>query len=79
MKYHINVEKLNKNGVATRPFFWCMHEQPVFLKMGFFKNENYPVSEKLARNGFYIPSGLGLEPEEIEYVVASLKDINGKD
>jgi perosamine synthetase len=71
------IEKLNKKGVATRPFFWCMHEQPVFLKMGFFKDENYPVSEKLARNGFYIPSGLGLELNEIEYVVTTLKEING--
>ena len=58
--------------IGTRPFFWCMHEQPVFLKMGFFKNERYPHSEKIARNGFYIPSGLGLRDEEIEYVIREL-------
>lgn len=59
------VKKLTKEKIGTRPFFWCMHEQPVFKKMGLFENEIYPVAEKLARNGFYIPSGLGLSDEEI--------------
>lgn len=52
---------LTENKIGTRPFFWCMHEQPVFQKMGLFINEKYPVAEKLARNGFYLPSGLGLD------------------
>lgn len=59
------VKKLGDAKIGTRPFFWCMHEQPVFKKMGLFKNESYPVAERLARNGFYIPSGLGLSNEEI--------------
>lgn len=59
------VKKLNDAKIGTRPFFWCMHEQPVFQKMGLFKNESYPVAEKLARNGFYVPSGLGLSNDEI--------------
>ncbi len=54
--------------IGTRPFFWCMHEQPVFLKMGLFGNEPYPVAEKMARNGFYIPSGLGLTNDQIDEV-----------
>jgi perosamine synthetase len=62
------VKKLYDAGIGTRPFFWCMHEQPVFLKMGLLKNECYPVAEKLARNGFYLPSGLGLQNTEIDFV-----------
>lgn len=54
------VNYLTENKIGTRPFFWCIHEQPVFIKMGLFKNESYPIAEKLARNGFYLPSGLGL-------------------
>ncbi len=64
--------ELNKLGIGTRPFFWCMHEQPVFRNMGLFKKENYPVAEKLARNGFYIPSGLGLDSKEIKKVINTL-------
>ena len=66
------VKKLGDAKIGTRPFFWCMHEQPVFIKMGLFKNERYPVAEKLARNGFYIPSGLGLTNEEITEVISNL-------
>ena len=64
---------LEKNKIGTRPFFWCMHEQPVFNKMGLFIDESYPVSEKIARNGFYIPSGLGLTQEDQETVVGGLR------
>ncbi|MCB9032268.1 MAG: DegT/DnrJ/EryC1/StrS family aminotransferase [Chitinophagales bacterium] len=66
------IEKLAKQKIGTRPFFWCMHEQPVFLKMGLFKNEQYPIAEKIARNGFYIPSGLGITEKEINEVCNAL-------
>lgn len=66
------VKKLEENKIGTRPFFWCTHKQPVFIKMGLFKDESYPVAENLARNGFYIPSGLGLTNEEIEYVIEKI-------
>ncbi len=63
------VKKLNDAKIGTRPFFWCMHEQPIFRQMGLFENESYPIAEKLARNGFYIPSGLGLTDDEIQIVI----------
>jgi perosamine synthetase len=69
------VHKLGQMKIGTRPFFWCMHEQPVFRKMGLYKNEHYPVSEMLARNGFYIPSGLGLTESNQAEVVAAIKKI----
>lgn len=67
------VKKLADVKIGTRPFFWCMHQQPVFRNMGLFKNEHYPIAEKLARNGFYVPSGLGLSEEEVELVIEELK------
>ncbi|MBK8362121.1 MAG: DegT/DnrJ/EryC1/StrS family aminotransferase [Bacteroidetes bacterium] len=69
------VEKLSKEKIGTRPFFWCMHEQPVFQNMGLFKNEKYPVAERLARNGFYLPSGLGLSEEDVNTVISTMKKI----
>ena len=56
---------LAANGVGTRPFFWPMHEQPVFRRMGWFKDVRLPVAERLARRGFYLPSGLALRNEEL--------------
>lgn len=61
-------ETLNFHKIGTRPFFWCMHEQPIFNSNGLFVGESYPHAEKMARNGFYVPSGLGLTDIEIDQV-----------
>ena len=61
-------DDLKKEKIGTRPFFWCMHEQPLFIKRGLFKDERYPHAEKMARNGFYVPSGLGLTNDQIDEV-----------
>ncbi len=63
---------LNKN-IGTRHFFWPMHLQPVFQKMGLFKNEIYPVSEKISKFGFYIPCGLAITDDQIERVAKVIK------
>ena len=36
--------------------------------MGMFKNESYPVAENLSKNGFYLPSGIGLKNTQIRYI-----------
>jgi len=66
---------LKQQQVGTRPFFWCMHEQPVFQKMGLFQSESCPVAENLARRGFYIPSGMALTDEQINQAVNALKEV----
>ena len=69
------MKELNKRGIGTRPFFYPMHLQPVFKKMGLFIGEKYPNAEKLYKKGFYIPSGLSLTEEQIQYVSAALKEV----
>lgn len=69
------MKRLGKEKVGTRPFFWPMHEQPVFKKMGLFKNERHPVAEQIARRGFYIPSGMALDKAQIEKVAEAVKKI----
>jgi len=69
------MQRLSAVGIGSRPFFWPMHEQPVFKKMGLFRNEIYPVAERLARRGFYIPSGLALTDEQMERVAKELDKI----
>lgn len=67
--------RLAKLGIGTRPFFWPMHEQPVFKKMGLFAGESHPVAERIARYGFYIPSGMALSDEQIERSAVAAKEI----
>lgn len=69
------MRQLTKQGIGTRPFFWPMHEQPVFRKMGLFTGECYPVAERIARRGFYLPSGLALTDGQIERSAAALRDL----
>ena len=52
-----------------------MHEQPVLKKYGIKNNTSYPVAERIARRGFYIPSGLALEDSEIKYVSETIQSL----
>jgi perosamine synthetase len=67
--------RLGCEGIGTRPFFYPMHKQPVFTKMGLFEGERYPVAERLAERGFYVPSGLGLGDEDMARVADKVKDL----
>jgi perosamine synthetase len=67
------MDHLKKRQVGHRPFFWCMHEQPVFQRMGLFAQASFPVAERIARRGFYIPSGLALREEQMEQVAIALR------
>jgi perosamine synthetase len=67
------MRRLAARGVGCRPFFWPMHEQPVFRRMGLFHGEQLPVAERLGRRGFYIPSGLALTEAQIDTVSEAVR------
>ena len=69
------MRRLGQKGIGTRPFFWPMHEQPVFKKMGLFQDESYPVAERLARRGFYIPSGMALTDSQMDEVAGAIVNL----
>jgi perosamine synthetase len=69
------MRRLAARRIGTRPFFWPMHEQPVFRRMGLFAGETHQNAERLARRGFYLPSGLALTEAQIEQVVAAVQEI----
>ncbi len=69
--------RLRRRGVDTRPFFLGMHEQPALLERGLFAGERYPVAERIARQGLYLPSGLTLTDEQIETVARIVREEAG--
>lgn len=69
------MKRLAGEGIGTRPFFYPMHQQPVFLNKGWYANEPYPVAEEMAEMGFYVPSGLALTGPEMEEVSRALHKI----
>jgi perosamine synthetase len=66
------MQKLGAEQIGTRPFFWPMHEQPIFRRMGLFEGVSCPVAERIARRGFYVPSGLALTEAQMERVAEVL-------
>jgi perosamine synthetase len=69
------MHRLSEHQIGTRPFFWPMHEQPILRKMGLFNGATFPEAERLARRGFYIPSGLALTENQIERVAEAVRSI----
>jgi perosamine synthetase len=67
--------RLRELGIETRPFFLGMHAQPVFHKMGLYGEEEYPVADRIARQGLYLPSGLALSETQIMETCAAVKEI----
>ncbi len=72
---HEIMHELAGRGIGTRPFFYPIHKQPVFNKMGLFLRDRFPNSEKLYERGFYIPSGLALTDDEIYEVSKVLHEV----
>ena len=68
-------QRLKERGIETRPFFLGLHEQPAFHQEGLFLGERYPVAERLARQGLYLPSGLALTEEQIVTVCDAVCEV----
>ena len=69
------MKKLLKYRIDTRPFFLSMNKQKIFKKLGYFKNKSMKNSEYISKNGFYVPSGLGISKSDIKYVCSVLNKI----
>jgi perosamine synthetase len=68
------MSQLRSRGIETRPFFLGMHEQPVFHKMGLFCGERYPVAERLAHQGLYLPNGLAISSDQFAKVADAVRE-----
>tara|TARA_B100000787_G_C16197519_1_gene302014 strand:+ start:804 stop:2012 length:1209 start_codon:yes stop_codon:yes gene_type:complete len=62
---------LAKHGIETRSFFIPLHLQPIYFKKS-YKNQ-FPVSEKIFKKSFYLPSSSHLSKKDIIYIVEKIK------
>ena len=69
------IQLLAEEGIGCRPFFWPMHKQPIFTKMGLFKDEEYPVADYIGEYGFYVPSGLTVNADQRAYIAEAVKKV----
>ena len=62
-------------GIETRPFFTPLHQQPVLLERPHRLVGGYPVAERIADQGFYLPSGPGLTDVQRLYIIDTLTSL----
>jgi perosamine synthetase len=56
---------LKANNIETRLVFNGMHKQKALVQYGCDCDGNYPITDYLSENGFYLPSGSGLTEPDI--------------
>jgi perosamine synthetase len=59
---------LKEKGIGTRPFYPALHAEPVYARAG-----NYPIAERIAKQGSWLPSSSKLTDAQIEYVCAQIR------
>jgi perosamine synthetase len=62
-------------GIETRPFFFPLHRQPVLEKFGLSDQKSLNISEKIGKQGIYLPSYIGMDDSDINYVVDRLTSV----
>jgi perosamine synthetase len=67
------MQALKQQDIGTRPFFFPIHQQPVFNESDWCKGICLPNSEALAHQGFYLPSGLSLKQGQIDSISKALQ------
>jgi perosamine synthetase len=65
------MEKLTKQEIGTRPFFYPMHKQPIF-KNSTMNDKQFKNSQILSKKGFYLPSGIKLTHKQIIMVTEKI-------
>jgi len=66
------MEKLKEAKIDTRLFFNGMHKQLSLKRYGANYEGKYPISDWLASNGMYLPSGSGLREKDISYICGEI-------
>ena len=59
---------LGASKIGTRPFFWPIHLQPVFLADNLFTGMSLPVAEHIAKNGAYVPTSPSLTDDQVRSI-----------
>jgi perosamine synthetase len=66
--------RLKERGVDTRDMFYSPSDQPALVAR-YGTLGPFPNTDRLAQTGFYLPSGLALSDDEIDYVIAQVCEI----
>lgn len=79
MKIKYNLMKfLEKKGIMTKIFFYPVHLTKSFRKLGYSKQTNLQVTNKISNQIFSLPMYPGLKNEELKYICDSVEEFMEK-
>jgi perosamine synthetase len=67
-------KKLFERGIDTRDFFYSVSAQPIAAPFR-TPGRRFPVTERIAERGLYLPSGLALTQEQVDHVCSAIHAI----
>lgn len=68
------VQRLEKDGIETRPLLSFIPEQPPYQEYG-YNLKDYPVAQDAHQKGFYVSNSPLLSENELNYLAASLNNL----
>jgi perosamine synthetase len=66
---------LKEKGIETREAFVPLNRQKIFLEKGWVREDACPVANYIMDHGFYLPSGLNLTDDDIDYVSEMVRQL----
>jgi perosamine synthetase len=66
------IQALAAERIGSRTFFYGLHEQPALLERKLVDRVSLPTTERLSRQGLYLPGGLGLSDADQDRVVGAV-------
>lgn len=69
------IRALAERGIETRPFFLGMHAQPALATFTHNNARSYPVSDRLAERGLYLPTGARLSDQDIDHIAHTVMEV----
>ena len=68
------IEYLNQEGVQCKPYFTPIHLQSFYRKLFGYNERDFPITEDVSSRTIALPFFTNLKEEQINYVVAKLKE-----
>lgn len=69
------IEELKKQGINTSVHFIPIHKHPYYKDTYLYKNDEYPIANKVFEESISLPIYPDMSNEDVEYVINSLIDI----
>ena len=69
------IEKLKENGVGCSVHFIPIHKHPYYKETYGYRNEDYPIANKVFDKSLSLPIYPDMSDEEVDYVIQKVKEI----